>query len=143
VVAFDVGADAPRNGGGWELVRRDGNGSPFREMHVGRPVSTLAVLDPGIGAYRIFCHIFHGASAEVIGSLQLKVAGAPLARTGLAVRQWPAGPALVAEWSLPQEHLAASDGRVEFVFEADLRPSGSALWLGRLGCVPEPGLPAS
>jgi hypothetical protein len=136
VAAFDIAADAPRNGGGWSLPEQD-RGQPVRRMFRGRTASTLALLDPGTGDYTFFCHIAHAASPQLRDSLTVTVGGVPLPLVRAATRPWPGQPALVMEWRLPQPVVARVDGRVEFRLQADAATSSDAvLSFGRMGCVP-------
>jgi hypothetical protein len=135
VIGFDIGPEAPHNGTGWLMARREGNGLRFRPMTGKRPVSTLALLDPSIGDYQFFCHVFHSTSPMIRDSLRVTVADMPLQRTQMAWHQWADLNALVLEWTLPQSLVAQLDGKIEFVLEADV-PSDGTLWLGRIGCVP-------
>ena len=136
VVAFDIEADAPRNGTGWNLPERDGHGKPSRRMSSGRIVSTLALLDPSVGDYTFFCRVVRASSPEICDSLAVTVADAPLQRVRAAQHPGPGRTPRVLEWRLPQAVVARVDGRVEFSLQADVAASNAGLWLGRMGCVP-------
>jgi hypothetical protein len=136
VAGFELAAEAPHNGIGWPVACFDGLGQPYRPMAAGRNVSVLARLDPSLGEYRFFCHVFHVQPDSVLQSLTLTVAGTPLPRVQTAWQPWEPHRALVAEWQLPGSMVQSLDGEIEFVLRADLTGRDSALWLGRLGCVP-------
>jgi FkbM family methyltransferase len=138
VLAFDIEADAPRNGSGWDFPQRDGDavGKAYRRMPRGRPLSTLALLDAGIDEYRFFCRVIHSVPGSAFESLRVTVNGTPLERVQTKWWPWDSGRALVLEWRLPRETVAKLNGRVEFVMSADLTTEDSELRLGRMGCVP-------
>jgi hypothetical protein len=134
VPGFDVRAKGVWNGCGWSLCEREEFNNFYRKFADGQGASILVALDPSLGDFRFFAHIWHASSADDLGALTACVGGTELERTHL---DWRSG-ALIAEWRLPAEIVSRLGGNIEVRLERSGAFANQDLWFARLGCLPLP-----
>lgn len=134
VPGFDVTAERVWNGRGWSPCQREEFNNPYRRFVDGHRASILVALDPSLGDFRFFAHIWHSSSADDLGALTARVGGTELERTYL---DWRSG-ALIAEWRLPAEIVLRLGGNIEVTLERSSAFADQHIWFARLGCVPLP-----
>lgn len=132
VYAFDVTANDAWNGTGWGMRERDGMRNPYRQFANGREATMLVRLDPAIAEYRVFVHVWDASSDEVLAGFSVQVNGMPLERIDTA---WRDG-ALILEWRLTSNLLAATRGQIEFGFMKAESTREHSLSIARIGCIP-------
>lgn len=132
VIAFDVAADEPWSGCGWGIRERDGLGNAYRQIANGRQATMLARLDPAVGEYRLFVHVWNASTQAALDGFTAQIAGKPLPRVDSA---WRNG-ALIVEWRVPADVLAATRGNIEVGFDKAENTVQDLVAIARIGCVP-------